>query len=59
MKIKALVSYCGNVTMAKGEAREVLDKTAADLISCGYAVSAEEPAEVKTDEAKRGKSEHS
>ena len=42
MKIKALVSFAGAVTMNVGEVREVDEKLAASLISCGYSERAEE-----------------
>lgn len=37
MKVKALKSFAGTVAMYAGEVGEVDDKTAAVLISCGYA----------------------
>lgn len=37
LKIKALVSFAGKVTMAPGEIREVPNEIAEDLIRAGYA----------------------
>lgn len=37
MKIKANTSFAGTVSMYEGEVRDVDDKTAKSLISCGYA----------------------
>ncbi|MBQ8177248.1 MAG: hypothetical protein IJ035_09485 [Oscillospiraceae bacterium] len=37
MKIKANTSFAGAVSMYAGEVRDVDDKTAKALISCGYA----------------------
>ncbi len=39
MKIKALKSFCGTVTMGVGEEKEVQDGTAYDLIAAGYATA--------------------
>lgn len=36
MKIRALCSFVGIVCMAKGEAREVSDELAFDLLAAGY-----------------------
>lgn len=48
MKLKALVSFTGKVSMFMGEIREVADESiAADLIRAGYAV--------KYDDSKKGK----
>lgn len=44
MKIKALLSFVGAVDMNMGEVREVDDKLASSLISCGYA-AVESPAD--------------
>lgn len=38
MKIKALVSFAGVVTMGVNEEREVGEEIAKDLINAGYAV---------------------
>lgn len=43
MLIKALVSFAGAECMNKGEVREVDDKFASSLISCGYAEAAGDP----------------
>ena len=46
MLIKALISFVGAVDMNTGEVREVDDKLASSLISCGYAEQVStEPAE--------------
>lgn len=46
MLIKALISFVGAVDMNMGEVREVDEKTASSLISCGYAEQVStEPAE--------------
>lgn len=39
MKIKALKSFCGTVTMGIGEEKEVSDAMAAGLIGAGYATA--------------------
>ena len=37
MKIKALKSFCGTLTMAQGDAREYSDETVlSDLLKAGY-----------------------
>lgn len=41
MKIKALTSFCGAVSMFAGEVREVADEVARDLINAGHAASYE------------------
>ena len=46
MEIKALKNFSGLVTMTAGEARNVRDEIARDLISAGYA-EAVKPAPVK------------
>lgn len=49
MKIKALVSFAGQISMAKGEIKEAADeRLAASLVSCGYAER------VNENETKRG-----
>lgn len=52
MKIKALKSFCGTVTMGIGDIKDVEEKTALGLIGVGYAQSAEEknPSEETTEE---------
>ena len=60
MKIKALVSFSGRLSMAKGEIGEYSDKTVlSDLLSAGYIEEVKETAEapkrkrgVKADESK-------
>lgn len=53
MKIKALVSFAGAVSMAKGETRDVADeRLAASLITCRYA---ERVSENERREAERSK----
>lgn len=43
VKIKALVSFAGPLSMTRGEITETADeKLAVSLISCGYAEKAEE-----------------
>lgn len=42
MKIKALKSFCGTVTMAMNEVKEVDDKMAENLIAVNYAVAVPE-----------------
>lgn len=54
VKIKALVSFAGPLSMVRGEISEAADeKLAASLISCGYAENAEEAV---LNEAKRSNS---
>lgn len=53
MKIKALVSFAGALSMYAGEEREVKDsEVAQDLISCGYIEEVKAPRKkvVKEDE---------
>ncbi|MCM1055945.1 MAG: hypothetical protein NC394_10545 [Bacteroides sp.] len=45
MKIKALKSFCGTVTMGIGEIKDVEDGVAFGLIGAGYAETAEEKAD--------------
>lgn len=52
MKIKALLSFTGAVTMHPGEERTVSDKTGKDLVQAGLAIKLDEPEEPKTEEIK-------
>ena len=52
MKIKALLSFTGAVTMHPGEERTVSDKTGKDLVQAGLAIKLDEPEEPKTEETK-------
>ena len=58
MKVKATVSICGKICMAKGEIRDITDKEICkDLIRCGYvkevkSLSDESAEEEKNDETK-------
>lgn len=54
MKIKALTSFAGAVSMHIGEVKEIDDSNAAALIACGYAEAVEEakPSAENADEAK-------
>lgn len=55
MKVRATISFCGAVTMAKGEVSECVDNdTLKDLLSCGYVEPVEEQKAVKKGESKRG-----
>lgn len=45
MKIKALKSFCGTVTMSIGEVKDVNDDMALNFIGAGYAQPVEEKAE--------------
>lgn len=66
MKVRALKGFSGTVTMYAGEVREIERSAAIDELICiGYLEEVKENAkpapektetEVKTDEAKRGKS---
>lgn len=47
MKIKALLSFTGAVTMHSGEERTVSDKTGLDLVRAGLAIKLDEPEEPK------------
>jgi len=47
MKIKALLSFTGAVTMHPGEERTVSDKTGKDLVQAGLAIKLDEPEETK------------
>lgn len=55
MKIKALLSFTGAVTMHPGEERTVSDKTGKDLVQAGLAVKLDELEEPKTEETKEVK----
>lgn len=57
MKIKALLSFTGAVTMHPGEERTVSDKTGKDLVQAGLAIKLDEPEEPKTDEPEEPKTE--
>lgn len=48
MKIKALLSFTGAVTMHPGEERTVSDKTGKDLVQAGLAIKLDEPEETKS-----------
>lgn len=50
MKIKALLSFTGAVTMHPGEERTVSDKIGKDLVQAGLAIKLDEPEEPKTEE---------
>ena len=52
MKIKALLSFTGAVTMHPGEERTVSDKTGKDLVQAGLAIKLDQPEEPKTEETK-------
>ena len=43
MKVKALRSFAGAVSMYEGEVREIRDNWAADLIAAGHVKAVEEP----------------
>lgn len=57
MKIKALLSFTGAVTMHPGEERTVSDKTGKDFVQAGLAIKLDEPEEPKTDEPEEPKTE--
>lgn len=52
MKIKALLSFTGAITMHPGEERTVSDKTGKDLVQAGLAIKLDEPEGPKTEEIK-------
>lgn len=52
MKIKALLSFTGAVTMHPGEERTVSDKIGKDLVQAGLAIKLDEPEEPKAEETK-------
>lgn len=52
MKIKALLSFTGAVTMHPGEERTVSDKIGKDLVQADLAIKLDEPEEPKTEETK-------
>lgn len=41
MKVKATISFAGQISMARNEVRDVWDDVAAPLLKCGYLVSAD------------------
>ena len=47
MKVKALRSFAGAVSMYEGEVREIRDNWAADLIAAGHVKAVEEPKAVQ------------
>lgn len=47
MKVRAKVSFAGEVSMAAGEVRDVEERVAAPLVACGYLAPAEERKPVK------------
>ena len=55
MKVKALKSFSGAVSMAKGDVRDINDEyILKDLIKAGYVVEeAKEPAEEKAEKPKK------
>lgn len=56
MRIKALISFAGIVSMAKGETRDVADeRLAASLITCRYAERVIENEAKRSDNRKRKK----
>jgi hypothetical protein len=51
MKVKALVSFAGKVTMGKGEVREIKDKSICeDLLHAGYVKEVKPTKKVSTNE---------
>ncbi|MEL3956917.1 hypothetical protein NST17_06865 [Caldifermentibacillus hisashii] len=53
MKVKALVSFAGKVTMAKGEVKEIKEKEIyQDLIKANYVEEVKSSRKVKADENK-------
>ena len=51
MKVKAVVSFCGLVSMAKNEVREINDKVILDdLLQAGYVEEVKSRKKVKADE---------
>lgn len=53
MKIEALTSFCGILSMAQGEVRDYSNETVvSDLLKAGYIKMAEEPAEANNTEKK-------
>ena len=54
MKIKALKSFCGTVTMSPSDtSREVPDNLAENLIAAGYAAKVEDNPEPNPDETSK------
>ena len=47
MKVKATVSFAGEVTMAVNEVRELPEAVASPLLSCGYVIPAEKEKKTK------------
>lgn len=51
MKVEALVSFCGVVTMGKGEVTDIKEKRIyEDLLQAGYVEKVEAKKQVKSDE---------
>lgn len=58
MRVKATISFAGEVCMAQNEVRDVPEDVAAPLLNCGYLVEAvDPPAPEPGSEKKRGKKE--
>lgn len=53
MKIKALLSFTGAVTMHPGEERTVSNETGQDLVQAGLAICLDEPEPVEEPQAKQ------
>lgn len=55
MKIEALKSFCGALSMAKGEVREYSNEAVlSDLVSCGYVKEVTEDTGQRNNTPKRG-----
>lgn len=58
MRVKATISFAGEVCMARNEVRDVPEDVAAPLLDCGYLVEAVDPPTLEPKaEKKRGKKE--
>ena len=56
MKVKANVSFCGQVSMYKGEVRELNNSLATPLIKCGYLTKIQNTAKKNKKEVKKDES---
>lgn len=56
MKVKANVSFCGQVSMYKGEVRELNSSLANPLIKCGYLTKIQNTAKKNKKEVKKDES---
>lgn len=47
MKVRATVSFCGPVSLCKGQSAELPEEAARELIRCGYAEEVKEESKAR------------